>query len=184
MTGQPAPLADNQTYYFAVGQGVWRGRFSFQLTDREALKRSPIGLKHRLLAHGMSLVQRLMGDSRLDSRIWADPGEGDFGVARNVVRISRFRLTLYLLREQYTLDRDGTNVVVNARERFGPIPFLFRNRKEHPAEIHAGGLSSTYYMPLLGEDWTADYTVDPGQRDISGVLRCPWAHCTERMAKL
>jgi hypothetical protein len=184
VTGHAARVADNQTYYFAIGQGVWRGHFSFRLTDRKALKRDRIGLKHRLLARGMSLVQGLLGDSRLDSEIVASPEEGDFGVARNVVRISRFRITLYLLKEQYTLDRDGTSVVVNARERFGPIPFLFRNRKEHPAEIHAGGLSSTYYMPLLGTAWTADYEVAPGEHEIAGVLRCPWAECTERMAKL
>ncbi len=184
MTGRPARPADNQTYYFEIGRGVWRGRFTFQLTDRKALKRARIGLKHRLLARGMSLVQRVAGDSRLDSEIWASPDEGDFGVARNVVRISRFRLTLYLLKEQYTLNADGKGVVVNARERFGPIPFLFRNRKEHLAEIHADGMSSTYYMPLLGTDWTADYQVEPGRREIGGVLRCAWAECTERMAKL
>lgn len=183
MISQPARLADNQTYYFTIGQGVWRGRFSFRLTDRDALRRDPIGLRHRLLARGMQLVQRLLGDSRLDSEIWASPDEGDFGVARNRLRISRFRITLYLLNEQYTLDRDGKGVVVDARERFGPIPFLFRNTKQHPAEIHEAGLSSTYWMPLLGTDWTADYTVAPGRREIAGLLRCPWAECTETMAK-
>jgi hypothetical protein len=107
VTGHPAGLADNQTYYFEIGRGVWRGRFSFRLTDRAALKRDQIGMKHRLLARGMSLMQRVAGDSRLDSEIWASPEEGDFGVARNVVRISRFRLTLYLLKERYTLSPDG-----------------------------------------------------------------------------
>jgi hypothetical protein len=184
VTGHPARLADNQTYYFAIGQGVWRGRFTFRLTDRDALKRDPIGLKNRLLARGMRLVQMLFGDSRLDSEIWASPEEGDFGAARNVVRISRFRITLYLLKEQYTLNRDGKSVVVSARERFGPIPFLFRNTKEHPAEIHAGGMSSTYHMPLLGTAWTADYAVAPGRGEIEGVLRCHWAECDERMVKL
>jgi hypothetical protein len=181
--GRPAGLADNQTYYFTVGQGVWRGHFSFRLIDREALRRDRIGLKNRLLARGMQLVQRLLGDSRLDSEIWASPDEGDFGVARNRVRISRFRITLYLLNEQYTLNSDGKGVVVNAQERFGPIPFLLRNRKEHPAEIHAEGLSSTYWMPLLGTDWTAEYTVAPSRHEIGGVLRCSWAECTESMAK-
>jgi hypothetical protein len=184
VTGRPARATDNQTYYFAIGQGVWRGRFTYRLTDRNALKRDRIGLKNRLLARGMAFVQRMFGDSRLDSVIRASPDEGDFGVARNVVRISRFRITLYLLKEQYTLDRDGRGVVVNARERFGPIPFLFRNRKEHPAEIHAGGTSSTYHMPLLGTAWTADYEVTPARDEIAGVLRCPWAECNERMAKL
>jgi hypothetical protein len=138
---RPAGLADNQTYYFTVGQGVWRGHFSFRLTDSHALRRDRIGLKTRLLARGMQFVQRLLGDSRLDS--------------------------LYLLNEQYTLNSDGRGVVVNAQERFGPIPFL----------------SSTYWMPLLGTDWTAEYTVARSRGEIAGVLRCPWAECTESMAE-
>jgi hypothetical protein len=129
VTGDPGRLADNQTSYFAIGQGVWRGRFSYRLTDRAVLKRDRIGLQNRLLARGMSLAQRLAGDSRLDSVIRASPEEDDFGVARNVVRISRFRITLY-------------------------------------------------YMALLGTDWTADYEVAEGQREIAGVRRCPWAECT------
>jgi hypothetical protein len=45
-------------------------------------------------------------------------------------------------------------------------------------------MSSTYYMPLLGTDWTADYEVASGRREIGGLLRCAWAECTERMTKL
>jgi hypothetical protein len=177
-------LADNHTYYFAIGEGVWRGHFSFRLTDRDALKRSRIGLKNRLLVAGLSLTQRLFGDSRIDSEIVASPDEGDFGVARNVVRISRFRITLYLVRESYTLDRDGRGVTVNSKDRFGPIPFLFRGSNRYPAEIHTGGLTSTYYMPLLATDWTAKYEISPDRRNIAGVLRCAFCECTERMAKL
>lgn len=35
----------------------------------------------------------------------------------------------------------------------------------------------------VGTDWTAEYTVARSRREIAGVLRCPWAECTESMAK-
>ena len=100
------------------------------------------------------------------------------------MRISRFRITLYLVKESYTLNPDGKGVVVNSNDRFGPIPFLFRNRNRYPAEIHPGGLTSTYFMPLLGTDWTAEYEISPDRRNIAGVLRRAFCECTEVMAKL
>ena len=72
---------------------------------------------------------------------------------------------------------------MHAHERFGPVPFLFRNEKRHPAVIHADGMSSTYYIPLLGADWVASYTVHADRRHIDGVLTCVWAQATETIHK-
>jgi hypothetical protein len=177
-------VLDNQIYYFEVGRGRWRGAFSFRITDRAAFDAAGLTTKERLLAQGMELTHRLTGDSRIDSTIWARPDEGVAGVAGNTVRISRFGITLYLLKETYTLDPDGSGVAVHCHERFGPIPFLFRNEKRHPAVIHADGMSSTYYIPLLGADWVADYTVHADRTHIDGVLSCPWARATETIHKL
>ena len=178
----PHPL-DSQIYYFRTGRGRWRGAFSFRITDRAAFRAAPLTLKERLLARGMELAHRLTGDSRIDSDVWARPEDGVAGVAGNTVRISRFGITLYLLKESYTLDPNGSDVAVHAHERFGPVPFLFRNEKRHPAVIHADGMSSTYYIPLLGADWVANYTVHADRRHIDGVLTCAWAHATETIHK-
>jgi hypothetical protein len=75
-------------------------------------------------------------------------------------------------------------VAVHAHERFGPIPFLLRNEKRHSAAIHADGLSSTYYIPLLGAAWVANYVVHPDRTQIDGVLTCDWARATETIDKL
>jgi hypothetical protein len=177
-------LLDSQAYYFRIGRGRWRGAFAFRITDRAAFRAARLTAKERLLARGMALAHRLTGDSRIDSDVWARPEEGAAGVAGNTVRISRFGITLYLLRETYTLAENGSDVAVHAHERFGPIPFLLRNEKRHPAAIHAEGLSSTYYIPLLGADWIARYTVHRDRRHIDGVLTCPWARATETIHKL
>lgn len=185
MTATAAPaLLDSLEYYFRIGRGHWRGAFGFRITDRHAFRNASLTLKERLLARAMALAQRLTGDSRIDSDVWAEPGAGVAGVAGNTVRISRFGITLFLLRETYTLDEDGTNVAVHAHERFGPIPFLLRNEKSHPAAIHADGMSSTYYIPLLGADWVANYTVHVDRTHIDGVLTCAWARATESIRKL
>ena len=148
-----APLSDtpaipgNQTYYFQVGAGVWRGTFLFRVTSWQRLRASGIGVKQMSLAVAMTVFTRITGKATIDSEIWAHPEERAFGTASNHVRIHRLGLTLYLLDEVYTLDPDGRSVAVDARERFGPIPFLFRNHKQHPAEINSDGLGSTYYFP-------------------------------------
>jgi hypothetical protein len=184
MVTAPPPLLDSQTYYFQIGRGRWRGAFSFRIVDRAAFRAAPLTLKQRLLARGMALVHRLTGDSRIDSDVWARPEEGAAGIAGNTVRISRFGITLYLLRETYTLAENGSDVAVHAHERFGPVPFLLRNEKRHPAAIHADGMSSTYFIPLVGADWIASYTVHPDHANIDGVLTCPWARATETIHKL
>jgi hypothetical protein len=173
-------LSDSQTYYFAIGHGVWRGEFDFRITDRAAFKQATLSVKDRLLLRGM----QLMTPGRIDSDLWSEPSRGAAGVAGNTVRISKFGITVYLLKETYTLDVNGADVAVHAHERFGPIPFLLRNEKRHPAVIHADGMSSTYYIPLLGADWVANYTVHPDRRHIDGLLTCDFAEARETIHKL
>ena len=177
-------MLDNQAYYFTIGRGRWRGTFAFRMTDRRALRAAGLRLRDRLLVFGMATTHRLFGASRIDSQVWASPEDGVAGVARNTVRISKLWLTLYLLRETYTLAANGRDVDVHAHERFGPIPFLLANEKRHPAVIHEAGMSSTYYIPLLGADWTATYEVHADRRHIDGRLTCAWAEATEIIHKL
>jgi hypothetical protein len=177
------PQGDSRVYYFEVGQGRWRGKFSFRVTSWSHLRGAPIGLTDRMLVVGMALFSRLVGTAKISSEIVGHLDQGEAGVAYNQFRLHRFGLTLYRLDESYTLDPSGRDVQVDARERFGPVPFLFRNRKRHPAVIHPGGLASTYYIPLLGADWTATYSIRPDRRHIDGQLTCRWAEAKETMDK-
>jgi hypothetical protein len=132
----------------------------------------------------MHSILRLSGPATIDSVIRALAAVSGGPAARNLVRISRFGVTLYYLDETYTLDPDGVSVRVHARERFGPIPFLLRNEKRHGAVIGETGASSRYEMPLLGAPWVAEYQVSPDSTEIRGELRCAWAEAHERMRKL
>jgi hypothetical protein len=177
------PEGDSRVYYFEIGQGKWHGKFVFRVTSWSHLRAAPIGFTNRMLVVGMALFSRLAGTANISSEIVGHLDQGKAGVAYNRFRLHRFGLILYRLDESYTLDPNGRDVQVDARERFGPLPFLFRNSKRHPAVIHHGGLSSTYYMPLLGADWTANYSVRQDQRHISGRLSCLWAEAEETMDK-
>jgi hypothetical protein len=112
-----------------------------------------------------------------------DPDAGRFGVARNRLLIVRFWIPLYLAEEEYVLDPDGTGVEVIASERFGPIPFLFRDEKRFTAVIHEGGHDSTYSMPLLGAAWTARYHIRDDGGHIDGRIEGEWAEAQESMDK-
>ncbi|MFB7512647.1 hypothetical protein [Streptomyces sp. NPDC056144] len=185
MTTQPEETprqrttAPNHVYYFDIGTGVWRGTASFRVTDWRLFLRSRIGLKNKLLAASMHAVERLTGMPRQESTIVAKPEVGEFGRADNVVRISKFGVTLYLLEEQYVLHRDGIGVTINGKEQLGPVPRLLTRTFTYTAQIRDEGMAATYQMPLLGADWTADYQVTPDRRSLSAVLVCAWGRAAE-----
>ncbi len=188
MTNISGPAATSEApshvYYFHTGAGTWRGTFTFRVTSWRLFRHRRIGLVNGLLVRAMHVTQRLTGKSKLDSTNVAKPGEGAFGVAENTVRLSKLRLTLYLLRERYVLDPDGTRVTVQAAERFGPMPGVLTRSFTYPAEIRDGGKASTYHMPLLGDQWTATYQVGADGRHLAGSLVCPWAQATEEASKV
>jgi hypothetical protein len=66
------------------------------------------------LVVGMAMVSRDFGRARIDSEVWSQPELGIAGIAENTVRISRFGVTLYFLRENDTLDADGSAVAIRA----------------------------------------------------------------------
>jgi hypothetical protein len=179
MSASPVRAADNQIYYFQIGRGQWSGDFSLRVTNWKEFWRDHIGLRNRFLTIAMVLFQKVTGKPVISSDMIAYPQRGSFGVAANTVRIHKFGLTLYLLKEEYDLDPNGSAVKVRSTDHFGPIPFVFRDSMEYPAVIHAGGTSSTYYMPLLGADWVCHYKVQPDRDHVDAVLQCVWAEAHE-----
>lgn len=175
--------APNRVYYFELGRGWWRGRFTFRVTSWRGFWHDRIGPRNRLLVLCLALFTRAFGQSAIDSDMSAEPEAGRYGVARNRLRIDRFGITLYLAEEEYLLDPDGVSVEVAASERFGPVPFLFKEKKRFTAVIHAGGHDSTYSMPLLGAAWTARYHIADDGGHIDGHLKGWWAEARESMDK-
>ncbi|MFD7320311.1 hypothetical protein ACFV9D_04345 [Streptomyces sp. NPDC059875] len=171
--------APNHVYYFDIGTGTWQGKATFRVTSWRRLMRSRIGLTNKLLATAMHIVERLTGAPRQESTIVAKPNEGEFGQADNVLRISKFGVTLYLLDEQYVLESNGTGVTVRAKERLGPVPGLLTRAFTYSAEIRDEGMAATYRMPLLGTPWIANYQVATDRQSLLAELVCDWGTATE-----
>lgn len=177
-------LPANQVYYVSVGVGDWDGRFTFALTDWEAFWRERIGLVDRFLSLWLIGTFKLIGWAGITSTLRRVDDAASATRVGNHVRIHRFGLTLYVLTETYRLDPNGRDVVVDASERFGPIPLLFRNRKRHTAEVLDGGMRAVYSLPLLGTSWTAVYHVRPDRRHVDSTMTGSWAEAHERIARL
>src|SRR5881396_2779641 len=160
----------NHHYYFRVGLGHWQGEFGCRVLDWHKFWLDSIGLVNRVFVVLMHIVIRLLGNASITS-ILRPVGENKVS---NEVRITKFGVVLYTLTEEYILNPDCTHVWVRSRERFGPIPFLFNRKKEHPAEIHDGGKRAVYFIPLLGTNWIGEYTVSPNAQYIHSILRTSW----------
>ncbi|MER5932554.1 hypothetical protein [Streptomyces sp. NPDC002054] len=172
--------APSHIYYFDVGAGTWHGEFTFRVTSWDRFRNTAgIGLLNRALVVAMALTQRLTGAARLESTIVANPSAGAFGVADNVVRISKFGVTLYLMKERYVLAPDGRGVTVEANEQYTPVPRILARKFTYPAEIRPSGMESVYHLPVLGSPWTATYQVAADRQSLMGELVCDWAKATE-----
>lgn len=172
-------VRDNHRYYFDTGIGYWVGAFDFELTDWQMFWQDRIGVVNRILVLSMVFLTTVLGGARITSVLVGFPNEKPIGVVANEVRITKWGVTIYLLRERYILHPDGRGVTVDAKERFGPLPFLLSSRKIHPAEIVDGGKHAIYYMPLLGTHWIGRYLIESGGNRIDATLSCPWATATE-----
>jgi len=175
---------DNHIYYFKIGKGKWEGSFSFVIKDWKNYWGNKLVLKYRILTLLMAVVETLFGPSKIYSEILAFPERGKSGVASNRVVIKKFGITIYVLREEYILYLNGSDVNVRSIERFGPIPLLFQHNKQHPAVIGNGGLKATYYMPLLGTDWVGSYQVLEDGNNIDAELKCSWGEAVEKIHRI
>ena len=176
----PVPtLCANHVYYFDIGLGNWIGEFRYKIINWGEFWSDKIGLKNRFLALTMAVTMGLFRRAKITSVLSPSSAEGKPNVVTNDVRITKFGIVIYLLLERYILDPDCCQVEVQSKERFGPIPFLFNVRKQHPAEIVEEGKGAIYYIPLLGTSWIGRYKVAEDHNHIRSVLTCRWAEAEE-----
>lgn len=180
----PEQEAPNRNYYFHIGAGDWSGHFTFRLTSFRAFLRERLSLKDRFLAFGLTVAMGLVRRARIDSALRSFPEQAANGIAYNLVKISALGITLYILRETYTMLADGTGVFIQSNRRFGPLPFLFNSKMRYNATVDEGGTHTVYYLPLLGTDWIGDHHVSQDQRALDSVLTCSWGHAEEHVRKI
>ncbi|MEO1052992.1 MAG: DUF5995 family protein [Bacteroidota bacterium] len=175
---------DNWVYYFEVGNGTWVGDFSFKITDWKAFWQTKTGFVNRAFTLLLVAALKVFKHFKIHSVLQCYPDFSVNGIATNRIRIRKWGITFYLLEEHYVLHENGSGVYVHSKERLGPIPFLFKSRKRHPAKVHSYGLGATYTkMPILGVEWTGEYAVLEDRKSIDATLTCPYATAKEVIFK-
>lgn len=171
----------NQVYYYEVGEGRWDGEFHFRVTKWREFLAAKLGAQNRLLALILAGVEHLPGDAIMRGEIACDPNEGEHGVARVDVSVERFGFEIYRLRGHYALDPNGVGVDIRIYQRFGPYGSPFENEKDATAEIRNDGYLGVYFMPILGDRWVGEYTLNPNHRRLEAEYTCPWGVTIEQM---
>ncbi len=179
-----ARTAPNRVYYFEVAPGRWTGSFTFRVTSWGTLWRSDMPLKDKILATCMHVFQLVFGSSSIASELTAYPNSGADGLAINDIRIAKGFFTLFRSHERYTLNADGAHVWVDARVRFGPVPFLFREHDAYPAHVFDGGMRNVYHIRLLGTRFVGNYCVQPDRAHVDAVLQNGWSVAHETLTKI
>ncbi len=180
----PQQIPDNQQFYFVACVGAWAGEFRFDISDRAAFRRAGLGAVNRLLVLGLLAVQKIFGPPNITANVTRHPEWGPAGVAVQDAVISKFGIVLYRVREQYVLNPDGRTACVHARERFGPLPFLFNKQTRHPVVVQTGGRAATLPdMPLLDTMWKVFYEAGQDGDSIDAVLECAWARAVKRTVR-
>jgi hypothetical protein len=183
MTDEATTRPANQVYYLEVAPGRWTGKFDYRLTSFQRLRSAQISVKNKLLAVSMQLFQFLFGTSTIETIMTPHPEQGEAGVCTNRFRIYKWLFPLFRSDETYTLSADGQSVVVDAKVRFGPIPFLFRESDHYTAVVSDGGMKNVYRIALLGAGFEGDYTVSPDRRQVTSRLVNEWATANEVLTK-
>lgn len=175
---------DHQVYYREIAEGLWRGRFDFEIFDFASFLRSDGAPVDKVLALILEGLRHLPGHAEMSGEIRCDPREGQEGVAYVDVGVRRFGWEIFRLEGRYALQPDGRSVAIEIDERFGPPGSPFWRNKRAQAVIDQGGRRATYVMPLFGDvPWTGVYRIEPGQRRLSAAYRSTWGEAKESMER-
>jgi hypothetical protein len=132
--------------YYRALVGAWQGRFSFELTDRVALRAEPVAV--RLRVAGYALAQRLAGPDWMSTTLAPAPEDGA-GAFLHTTRVRRLGVTLFSGGERFALRDDGRSFAVAGTQRSWPT-LGAGERYSGDGEIDAAASGATYRLRWLG----------------------------------
>jgi hypothetical protein len=173
---------DNQVYYFDIAEGRWRGEFSFRIERWREFLGAPISLIDRTLALILHANGLLPGTTRMEGEILGAPDEGDYGVARVEVSVTRFGFEIFRLSGHYALEKNGSGVDIAVLERYGPPGILPpRGPLRRDASIDNDGYRARYRIETLGATWEGVYDLTPERDRLDAEYRSGWGTIEERL---
>ena len=141
---EPAKVDGPALRYYRALAGEWRGRFSFELTDRAALQRAPPAVRLRL--GGFGLAQRWSGPDWMSTTLTESVDGGAF---LHTTRVHRLGVTLFASNEWFAPGADGRTFRVTGTQR--PWPSLGAGAPyDGDGEVAADASGAVYRLPFLG----------------------------------
>jgi hypothetical protein len=172
---------NNRVYYFDIAEGRWQGEFSFRIERWKEFISAPISLVDRTLALLLHVNGLIPGKTGMEGEILGAPDEGESGVARVEVSVTRFGFEIFRLSGHYALERDGEGVDIAVMERYGPPLLPVRGPLRRDATIDRGGYRATYRIETLGASWEGVYDLNPDRDRLDAEYRSGWGTIGERM---
>lgn len=165
MTARPEPgcydarvvPAPNRAY-FDRHVGRWRGRFTFAVTDAEALRRAPLAWMDRARIRVVASASM-----RMDTSV---SYEGETVIHRSA--FSQLGIPMLWGVERITLGADGRSFTLAAQHRLAPAPWRVVTF-DGSGEVDASAGGARYELPFFGVPLTQ--TTEVRDRDLWIVHR-------------
>jgi len=170
----------NETYYYVIRPGTWRGSFYFKITSWKRLWSSNMSFKNKLFGTLISFIQNLMGGVFITSDMIQHREEG---YVSNDVRIFKGWITILHIVEICKLSSNGSGVKVCADVSPGPIPILFKEHDVYRASVYDGGMKSLSHVRLMGARFLGSFSVHADRGGVDMELINDWSHSTGSLQK-
>jgi hypothetical protein len=176
--------APNYIYYFKYAEGRWKGKLNLKIKSWSQMFGASIGFKNMVLLSKLRIFQVLFGKPTSLSTITIFPNEGKAGIARCDIKIHKGWLTLAVSKEEHILAPDGKRATVDAKVRFGFLPFLFNEQDVYPMTIYDKGTKGIGEIDLLGGKFTGNYSFGMQGKEGNRIIENEWLVAEVVMSKL
>ncbi len=175
--------APNHIYYFKNAAGSWKGSLDFRIKSWSKMLGSSIGMRNKILIAKLRIFQSLFGKPTMESVITTFANDGKAGTAKIDLRIYKGWLKLATSNEEHILAPNGKGATINAKVRFGLLPFLFNEHDVFPATFYDGGSKGIYQIDLLGGQFIGNYEFSEDGRNWNRVVENDWCKAVENLIK-
>ncbi len=133
--------------YYRTNHGVWTSPFEFRITSWRRFWASRMSLFDRLQALSLALVPRLIGRFRMDTTLDYHTAGLTENFVVHTTKISKWGVTLFDSREEFTLDPNGRDVAISGRRK---NLWKVENYDNATCRVNAAGTEATYTFPWFG----------------------------------
>lgn len=135
--------------YYRANHGRWRSPFAFAITDWRAFRAAPMTRLERWKLRLIACVPKLVGPLEFDTTMDCETAR-ERGQVLHTTRLSKWGISLYRAAEVFTLNPNGTDVLITREERSWPTFRRARESGQSRGAVDPTGAVATYVFPFFG----------------------------------